>query len=149
MSLSPRDIMQSFFMQLNKARPYGFLSQAFIIYRQTWNPSFKYSYSESLIWDFSKSYSCNCTLVYTIIFTGFIQHLGFSWLNPQRFSFLSAAVMQTDGFEYLKESCPSVMTELLEYVGRVMEHSVYGCKHGIEPIFDGSDANGRRVKQRL
>ncbi|KAH1106184.1 hypothetical protein J1N35_009952 [Gossypium stocksii] len=59
------------------------------------------------------------------------------------------AVMQTDGFVYLKESCPSVMTELLEYVARVIEHSVYGCKHGIEPIFDGSDANGRRVKQRL
>ncbi|MBA0827010.1 hypothetical protein Goarm_011819, partial [Gossypium armourianum] len=59
------------------------------------------------------------------------------------------AVMQTDGFVYLKESCPSVMTELLEYVARVIEHSVYVCKHGIEPIFDGSDANGRRVKQRL
>ncbi|MBA0737278.1 hypothetical protein Gogos_010748 [Gossypium gossypioides] len=58
------------------------------------------------------------------------------------------AVMQTDGFVYLKESCPSVMTELLEYVARVIEHSVYVCKHGIEPIFDGSDANGRRVKQR-
>ncbi|MBA0680650.1 hypothetical protein Goari_012338, partial [Gossypium aridum] len=54
------------------------------------------------------------------------------------------AVMQTDGFVYLKESCPSVMTELLEYVARVIEHSVYLCKHGIEPIFDGSDANGRR-----
>ncbi|XP_012476189.1 BTB/POZ and MATH domain-containing protein 2 [Gossypium raimondii] len=59
------------------------------------------------------------------------------------------AVMQTDGFVYLKESCPSVMTELLEYVARVIEHSVYVCKHGIEPVFDGSDANGRRVKQRL
>ncbi|TYJ23588.1 hypothetical protein E1A91_A08G203200v1 [Gossypium mustelinum] len=59
------------------------------------------------------------------------------------------AVMQTDGFVYLKESCPSVMTELLEYVARVIEHSMYVCKHGIEPIFDGSDANGRRVKQRL
>ncbi|KAG8486826.1 hypothetical protein CXB51_020296 [Gossypium anomalum] len=59
------------------------------------------------------------------------------------------AVMQTDGFVYLKESCPSVMTELLEYVARVIEHSAYVCKHGIEPIFDGSDANGRRVKQRL
>ena len=30
------------------------------------------------------------------------------------------AVMQTDGFEYLKQSCPTVLTELLEYVARVV-----------------------------
>ncbi|KAJ9187676.1 hypothetical protein P3X46_003103 [Hevea brasiliensis] len=59
------------------------------------------------------------------------------------------AVMQTDGFEYLKESCPSVLTELLEYVARVGEHSVIVCRHGNEAILDGSDLNGRRVKQRL
>ncbi|KAJ8898660.1 hypothetical protein K2173_004694 [Erythroxylum novogranatense] len=59
------------------------------------------------------------------------------------------AVMQTDGFEYLKESCPSVLTELLEYVARVSEHSVIVCRHGNEVVLDGSDANGRRVKQRL
>ncbi|XP_051118572.1 BTB/POZ and MATH domain-containing protein 2-like [Andrographis paniculata] len=56
-------------------------------------------------------------------------------------------VMQTDGFEYLKESCPQVLTELLEYVARVSEHSIpVGIESGIP---DGSDANGRRVKQRL
>ena len=59
------------------------------------------------------------------------------------------AVMQTDGFEYLKESCPSVLTELLEYVARFTEQSDYMCKHRNEAILDGSDANGRRVKQRL
>ncbi|KAK9281654.1 hypothetical protein L1049_004557 [Liquidambar formosana] len=59
------------------------------------------------------------------------------------------AVMQTDGFEYLKESCPSVLTELLEYVARDSEHSVILCRHGNEAILDGSDVNGRRVKQRL
>ncbi|MBA0736287.1 hypothetical protein Gogos_009851 [Gossypium gossypioides] len=61
----------------------------------------------------------------------------------------AVAVMQTDGFEYLKESCPSVLTELLEHVARVNEHSVIVCRHGNEAILDGSDANGRRVKQRL
>lgn len=65
------------------------------------------------------------------------------------FSFSFSAVMQTDGFEYLKESCPSVLTELLEYVARVNEHSVIECRHGNEAILDGSDINGRRVKQRL
>jgi speckle-type POZ protein len=57
--------------------------------------------------------------------------------------------MQTDGFEYLKESCPSVLTELLEYVARFTEHSDFLCKHRNEAILDGSDVNGRRVKQRL
>ncbi|KAF7818287.1 BTB/POZ and MATH domain-containing protein 2 [Senna tora] len=59
------------------------------------------------------------------------------------------AVMQTDGFEYLKESCPSVLTELLEYVARFTEHSDFMSKHRVEAILDGSDINGRRVKQRL
>ncbi|PSR94796.1 BTB/POZ and MATH domain-containing protein [Actinidia chinensis var. chinensis] len=59
------------------------------------------------------------------------------------------AVMQTDGFEYLKESCPSVLTELLEYVARISEHSVIGSRNGNEAILDGTDINGRRVKQRL
>lgn len=59
------------------------------------------------------------------------------------------AVMQTDGFEYLKESCPTVLTELLEYVAKVTEHSVILSRHGNEAILDGSDVNGRRVKQRL
>ncbi|KAJ0261188.1 BTB/POZ domain-containing protein [Hirschfeldia incana] len=60
------------------------------------------------------------------------------------------AVIQTDGFDYLKRSCPSLLTELLKYLARLREHS------GTEPghpkdIFaaDGCDANGRRVKQRL
>ena len=42
------------------------------------------------------------------------------------------AVMQTDGFEYLMQSCPTVLTELLEYVARVSEHSVIQCRHGNE-----------------
>ncbi|OIW06758.1 hypothetical protein TanjilG_11483 [Lupinus angustifolius] len=60
------------------------------------------------------------------------------------------AVMQTDGFEYLKESCPAVLTELLEYVARFTQHSDFMCKHRNDMmILDGSDINGRRVKQRL
>ncbi|EEF45411.1 BTB/POZ and MATH domain-containing protein 2 isoform X1 [Ricinus communis] len=57
------------------------------------------------------------------------------------------AVMQTDGFEYLKESCPCVITELLQYVARIGEHSGIACAHGNESL-DG-DLNGRRVKQRI
>ncbi|XP_042007331.1 BTB/POZ and MATH domain-containing protein 2-like [Salvia splendens] len=55
------------------------------------------------------------------------------------------AVMQTDGFEYLKESCPQVLTELLEHVARVNEHSITVGKLGIEGILDGGDVNGRRL----
>ncbi|KAL8100844.1 BTB/POZ and MATH domain-containing protein 2-like isoform X2 [Apium graveolens] len=59
------------------------------------------------------------------------------------------AVMQTDGFDYLKESCPSVLTELLEYVARFSKHSVFINRSGNEGLLDGSDVHGRRVKQRL
>lgn len=58
--------------------------------------------------------------------------------------------MQTEGFEYLKVSCPSVITELLEYVARITEHSKTSFGYGNDvTMLDGSDMNGRRVKQRL
>nr|XP_043620527.1 BTB/POZ and MATH domain-containing protein 1-like [Erigeron canadensis] len=61
------------------------------------------------------------------------------------------AVIQSDGFDYLTQSCPSVITELLEYVARIREHSVmsYGLRNGNEGNVDGSGADGRRVRQRL
>ncbi|KAJ0808351.1 putative chromatin remodeling & transcription regulator BTB-POZ-MATH family [Helianthus annuus] len=59
------------------------------------------------------------------------------------------AVMQTDGFDYLKESCPDVLTELLEQVARNNEHSLAVCSHPNAIILDGSDVHGRRVKPRL
>ncbi|KAF8679072.1 hypothetical protein HU200_045829 [Digitaria exilis] len=58
------------------------------------------------------------------------------------------AVMQTDGFDYLQQSCPSLLTELLEYVAKVGEHSVTPCLYSTE-VLDGGDANGRRVKPRI
>ncbi|KAL5541702.1 hypothetical protein UlMin_009412 [Ulmus minor] len=59
------------------------------------------------------------------------------------------AVMETDGFEYLKESCPSVLSELLQYVAKIGEHSVITCGFGKVTLLDGSDMNRRRVKPRL
>ncbi|KAK1387678.1 BTB/POZ and MATH domain-containing protein 2 [Heracleum sosnowskyi] len=59
------------------------------------------------------------------------------------------AVMQTDGFDYLKQSCPSVISELLLCVARVSEHSVVSYGHGDEASLDGADMNCRRVKQRI
>lgn len=60
------------------------------------------------------------------------------------------AVMQTEGFEYLKVSCPLVITELLEYVARISEHSRSSFSYGNEiHMLDGGDFNGRRVKQRI
>ncbi|KAM1042102.1 hypothetical protein ACFX2I_031149 [Malus domestica] len=58
-------------------------------------------------------------------------------------------VMQTDGYKHLKESCPSILTDLLEYVASVNEHSASLFRQGNEAIPDGSDIHGRRVKQRL
>ena len=62
---------------------------------------------------------------------------------------LFLAVMQTDGFIYLKESCPSVLSELLQYVARIDEHSVKVRAYHNEFYLDSSDVNGRRVKPRL
>ncbi|KAL8128772.1 hypothetical protein V2J09_017927 [Rumex salicifolius] len=59
------------------------------------------------------------------------------------------AVMQTDGFEYLRESCPSLLTELLECVARTSEHSIPVLPFGDETVLDGTDVDGRRVKQRM
>ncbi|EPS58860.1 hypothetical protein M569_15950 [Genlisea aurea] len=59
------------------------------------------------------------------------------------------AVMQSEGFEYLKESCPDVLTELLEHVARVNEHLSVGGKQGIGHLMDRNDGSSRRVKQRL
>ncbi|CAF2126459.1 unnamed protein product [Brassica napus] len=59
------------------------------------------------------------------------------------------AVMETDGFDYLKESCPCLLSELLEYVARLSEHSLTSTGQRKELYADGGDVNGRRVKQRL
>lgn len=57
------------------------------------------------------------------------------------------AVMETEGFEHLKESCPSVITELLNYVAKIGPQQGSSERGGI--TLDGGDVNGRRVKQRL
>ncbi|GLT81477.1 hypothetical protein SLA2020_528610 [Shorea laevis] len=61
------------------------------------------------------------------------------------------AVMQTDGFEYLRESCPFILTELLRHVARIGEYSIACRDHQNlnEAPLDGCDAYGRRVKPRL
>lgn len=56
--------------------------------------------------------------------------------------------MQSEGFDHLKESCPSVITELLKYVAGMNEHAIISYVHGGH-ILDGTDVNGRRVKQRI
>lgn len=56
--------------------------------------------------------------------------------------------MQTDGFEYLKVSCPALLTELLEYVAKVREHALAACVGPGEDLDDGAAA-GRRVKPRI
>lgn len=57
--------------------------------------------------------------------------------------------MQTEGFEYLKLSCPSVISELLAFVARVSEHSISVVGYGNDPMLDCGDMNGRRVKPRI
>ncbi|KAJ7541158.1 hypothetical protein O6H91_10G048800 [Diphasiastrum complanatum] len=58
-----------------------------------------------------------------------------------------AAVMQSEGFEHLRENFPSLLSELLKTVAQVDEdgsrnRSAWG------QFSDGTDVNGRRVRQR-
>lgn len=63
---------------------------------------------------------------------------------------LSAAVMRSDGFEYLKENCPSLQSELLKTVAGCEEDCSSGGKSRSvwAQLSDGGDTNGRRVRQR-
>lgn len=56
--------------------------------------------------------------------------------------------METEGFEHLKESCPAVITELLNYVAKIGPPPGSSNERGGITL-DGGDVNGRRVKQRV
>ncbi|KAK4491283.1 hypothetical protein RD792_002019 [Penstemon davidsonii] len=56
------------------------------------------------------------------------------------FKFFSSAVMQTDRFKNLKESCHTVINDLLKSLARVRDYTYVSYELG------NSDANGKRVK---
>ncbi|MCL7026437.1 hypothetical protein MKW94_025719 [Papaver nudicaule] len=62
-----------------------------------------------------------------------------------------AALMRTDGFEYLKENCPALQSEILKTVAGYEEESSSGggkSRSVFAQLSDGADTNGRRVRQR-
>lgn len=62
-----------------------------------------------------------------------------------------AAVMRSDGFEYLKENCPLLQSELLKTVAGCEEDCSSGggkSRSVWAQLSDGGDTNGRRVRQR-
>lgn len=72
-------------------------------------------------------------------------------LDPNyTFDFL-AAVMRSDGFEYLKENCPSLQSEILKIVAGCEEDCSSGggkSRSVWAQLSDGGDTSGRRVRQR-
>lgn len=58
--------------------------------------------------------------------------------------------MRSEGFEYLKENCPSLQSELLKTVAGCEEDcSSSGKTRSVwAQLSDGGDTNGRRVRQR-
>ncbi|XP_044506224.1 BTB/POZ and MATH domain-containing protein 4 isoform X2 [Mangifera indica] len=61
------------------------------------------------------------------------------------------SVMRSDGFEYLKENCPSLQSELLRTVAGCEEDCSSGggkSRSVWAQLSDGGDTNGRRVRQR-
>ncbi|KAL3580992.1 hypothetical protein D5086_018827 [Populus alba] len=76
-----------------------------------------------------------------VLDTGFSSPLGI----------ITAAVMRSDGFTYLKENCPSLQSELLKTVAGCEEDcsSEGGKSRSVwAQLSDGCDTNGRRVRQR-
>ncbi|KAF3783425.1 hypothetical protein EJ110_NYTH27682 [Nymphaea thermarum] len=64
-------------------------------------------------------------------------------MQASEFFNLNLSLIQTEGYEYLRESCTCVLTELLEYVVKTDEHSIINCRHASKQL-DGSDNKGRR-----
>lgn len=62
-----------------------------------------------------------------------------------------SAVIRSDGFEYLKEHCPSLQSELLKTVAGCEEECSSGGKSQSvwAQMSDGGDTNGRRVRPRI
>ncbi|PWA37501.1 BTB/POZ-like protein [Artemisia annua] len=68
-----------------------------------------------------------------------------------KFSKEASLVMQSDGFEYLKEKFPRLQSELLKTVaGCEEDYSSSGGKSRsvCEQLSDGGDTTGRRLRQR-
>uniref|UniRef100_A0A0C9S325 TSA: Wollemia nobilis Ref_Wollemi_Transcript_15853_2066 transcribed RNA sequence n=1 Tax=Wollemia nobilis TaxID=56998 RepID=A0A0C9S325_9CONI len=63
-----------------------------------------------------------------------------------------AGVMRSKGFEYLKENCPSLQSELLKTVAGFEEDSTSSSGGKSRSVWaqlsDGTDINGRRVRSR-
>ncbi|XP_020268476.1 BTB/POZ and MATH domain-containing protein 4-like [Asparagus officinalis] len=61
-----------------------------------------------------------------------------------------SAVMRSTGFEYLKENCPSLQSELLKIIAGCEEECSSGSKSRSvwAQLSDGGDSNGRRVRPR-
>ncbi|KAL2530461.1 BTB/POZ and MATH domain-containing protein 2 [Forsythia ovata] len=57
------------------------------------------------------------------------------------------AAMQTEGFENLKDSCPSIITDLLEYITKRVKCSDISMDMVMKLPLDCSDTN-RRVRQK-
>ncbi|KAI3988502.1 hypothetical protein MKX01_026316 [Papaver californicum] len=63
-----------------------------------------------------------------------------------------AAIMRSDGFEYLKENCPALQSEILKSVAGCEEECSSGggkSRSVWAQLSDSGDTNGRRVRQRM
>lgn len=62
---------------------------------------------------------------------------------------LAAAVMRSDGFEYLRGNCPALQSELLKTVAGCDEEFSGGKSQSVWGQFsDGGDTNDRSIRQQ-
>jgi len=61
---------------------------------------------------------------------------------------LSAAVMETEGFNYLEETCPSLLSDLLATVAVVDRKRGVCGNEGMAPV-ESVEASERRTRRRV
>lgn len=108
--------------------------------------------SSQLRWTMHYHGISHCLLLTEVMFLyPILTFLGFLFVHRRYWTFLVAAVMRSDGFEYLKENCPALLSELLRAVAGCEDDCSSGggkSRSVWAQLSDGGDTNGRRVRQR-
>jgi len=75
----------------------------------------------------------------------------YSSITHSRYPYVSAAVIRTEGFLYLRDNCPSLQSEILKTVAGCEEQCSSGGKSQsvCAQLSDGGETSGRRVRPRI
>ena len=114
------------------------------IFLGAFNVNFKLKKNSKMHYDWTQNYDSPYYYDYFSLIVNI-----FIFCSP--FGLLITAVMRSDGFQYLKENCPALQSELLKTIAGCEEDCSSGgakSRSVWAQLSDGGDTNGRRVRQR-